>query len=81
MLRPSRNIIAEKVVITSLNAADATYSEPLRLEQFWNRLFAADHEQSDGDFETVVRRYHERRIGAAGALAALVFGDVETPNL
>lgn len=46
-----------------------------------NRLFAADHEQSDGDFETVVRRYHERRIGAAGALAALVFGDVETPNL
>nr|WP_295237129.1 GntR family transcriptional regulator [uncultured Brevundimonas sp.] len=42
------------------------------------RLFAADHEQSDGGFEAVVRRYHERRIGAAGALAALVFGGVET---
>jgi len=50
MLRPSRNIIAEKVVITSLNAADATYSEPLRLEQFWHRRPNVPmHQRTDAD--------------------------------
>jgi DNA-binding GntR family transcriptional regulator len=37
-------------------------------------LYAAYSEESAPGFAATVGRYHDRRIGAAGALAALVFG-------
>lgn len=41
-------------------------------------LYAAYTEQLAPGFAATVGRYHDRRIGAAGALAALVFGGLAT---
>jgi DNA-binding FadR family transcriptional regulator len=40
-------------------------------------LYAAYAAEVAPGFATTVERYHDRRIGAAGALAALVFGDAD----
>ncbi|WP_292059402.1 GntR family transcriptional regulator [Brevundimonas sp. UBA5936] len=57
---------------------EATLFDDLRDEAMG--LYAAYTEEVAPGFVASVGRYHDRRIGAAGALAALVFGGVATPE-
>ena len=57
-----------------LRRYEATLFEDLNDEA--RGLYTAYAEEIGPGFDAIVGRYHERRIGAAGALAALVFGAV-----